>query len=239
MSRFSDPNLTHGQRCVVWSMVHEMVAEDPPGSNRGPEISEWLRPCQRDGYGPEFGEHLAKHGANWCAGMACAADRAARYDGDPPPVHGYRASGIEMENDAKAVGAWRDAQLVLDGSWEPAEGDVVIWQSGDGSVGQAWRRHVARFISHGTDAGEFLAIGGNEGNRVVTSGGRPFDNPMLRGFIELPRVAPLEDPIREAVNVEVLRRAVELEERLWTGVVGMDAFDELLAKLEATDPREW
>lgn len=259
MSRYTDPELTHGQRCIVWSMVHELVTEDPPGSNRGPEISEWLRPCQRD-QRSSLGEVLAKHGANWCAAFACAADRAARIEGDPPPVHGYRASGIEMENDAKAVGAWRDASMVLDGSWEPAEGDVVIWQSGDGSVGQAWRRHVARFVMREqkwgcsvteevldgvaerernldvTAGGTFVAVGGNEGNRVNVEGGRHFNSPLLLGFIELPRLAT--DPMA-VVNDETLKRAVELERKLWAGVVGMDAFDELLAKMDATDPREW
>ncbi len=85
----------------------------------------------------------------------------------------------------------------------------------------------------------FVAIGGNEENRVRLEGGRGFNSPLLLGFIELPRVAPVEDPIVEAINVEVLKRAAELEDRLWRGVVGMDAFDELLAELEATDPREW
>lgn len=251
--RYTDPSLTHGQRCIVWSMVHELVAEEPPGSNRGPEISEWLRPCQRDGYGPELGEMLARYGANWCAAFACAADRAARIEGDPPAVHGYRASGIEMENDAKAVGAWRDVALVRDGSWKPAEGDVVIWQSGDGSAGQRWRRHVARYVgwdpapagSSGSSVSAasrwkptFTALGGNELNRVRVAAARQFDNPSLLGFIELPRVV-VEDPVAEAVNVEVLKRAAELEEQLWRGVVGMDAFDELLAELEAADPREW
>jgi hypothetical protein len=261
MSRFLDPSLTHGQRCIFWSIVQELVCEDPPGSNRGPEISEWLRPCQRDGYGPEFGEHLARHGANWCAAFACAADRACRIDGEPPPVHGYRASGIELENDARACGVWRDASLVLSGEWEPAEGDLVIWQSGDGSAAQRWRRHVARFIRREplhvgvprwtkpgwAPAHTFVAIGGNERNSVQVSGGRHFNNPALLGFIELPRrvrIVRYPDEPRPTVtadepNIEVLRRAVDLERRLWSGVVGMDAFDELMKELEAVDPREW
>lgn len=261
MLSFTDPNLTHGQRCVAWSMMQEGVVEEPPGSNRGPEISGWLRMCQRDGYGPEFGEHLARHGANWCAAFACAADRAARIESDPPAVHGYRASGLELENDARAVGAWRDAALVLEGSWSPAVGDLVVWRSGDGSAGQAWRRHVARFIKREqkwgrsvaegaldgvaererdldvTAGGTFLAVGGNEVNRVNIEGGRHFNSPLLLGFIELPRAAA--DPIKAAVNVEVLKRAADLQSRLWRGVVGMDAFDELLKELDATDPTEW
>lgn len=224
-----DPSMTHGERAVAWTLERVGVAENPLGSNRGPEVCAWLKPCVRDGYGSEFGEYLAKVGANWCAGACCAAEAATRLSTDPPAVHAYRCSGIEMENDAKACGAWHGIDEVFAGTWEPAEGDIAILKSGN----QAWRRHVTRFIERENDD-TYRATGGNESNKVSVSGGRRFDDPNLLGFIELPRIKENGEP----ENYDVIKRAVKLEKDLWNGIVGMDAYDELLREMEEADPRD-
>jgi hypothetical protein len=221
-----DPDLSHGERAVAWALARVGTAEQPLGSNRGPEVSAWLKPCQRDGYGPEFGAYLATVGANWCAAFACAAHAATRLREDPPLVTAYRCSGIELQNDAKASGAWRDIALVRSGNWAPRAGDHAIYKSGS----QAWRRHVVVVAEVGPES--FRGIGGNEGNKVTDLGGRRYDHPQLLGFVELPRVEEL------AGDWEPLRRAVELDRDLWQGVVGMGAFDELLAELQEADPRD-
>lgn len=221
-----DPALSHGERAAAWAIARVGIAEKPPGSNRGPEVSAWLKPCQRDGYGPEFGQYLAAAGANWCAAFGSAAHAETRLPEDPPTVHGYRCSGLELENDAKAAGAWRDVADALNGTWVPAAGDLAIYKSGS----QAWRRHVVLVAE--AEESEFRGIGGNEGNKVTDATGRRFDHPQLLGFVELPRAEEL------AGDWAPLKRAVELERGLWQGVVGMDAFDELLAELAETDPRD-
>jgi len=215
-----DPNQTHGQRAVAWALERVGVTEQPLGSNKGPEVSTWLRPCRRAGYGPEFGEHLAAVGANWCAAFACAAYEAARLPTDPPAIHEYRCSGFELENDAKAVGAWRPASTVRDGSWEPAPGDHVIWKSGT----EAWRRHVATYVEREDDK-TFKAVGGNEGNKVNYAGGRRFDDPALLGFIELPRLGDEEG-------------LIDFAPRDWSNVSGMDGFEDQLIAMESSDPRD-
>jgi hypothetical protein len=221
-----DPDLSHGERAVAWALAQVGIAEQPLGSNKGPEVSAWLKPSQRDGYGPEFGAYLAAAGANWCAAFACAAHAATRLREDPPAVTAYRCSGIELENDAKACGAWREIDLIRSGDWVPHPGDLAIYKSGS----QAWRRHVVLVAEAGPES--YRGIGGNEGNKVTDAGGRRFDHPQLLGFVELPRVEEL------AGNWEPLKRAVELDRDLWQGVVGIDAFDELLAEMEDADPRD-
>jgi hypothetical protein len=220
------PDLSHGERAVAWALAQVGIAEQPLGSNKGPEVSAWLKPSQRDGYGPEFGAYLAAAGANWCAAFACAAHAATRLREDPPAVTAYRCSGIELENDAKACGAWREIDLIRSGDWVPHPGDLAIYKSGS----QAWRRHVVLVAEAGPES--YRGIGGNEGNNVTDAGGRRFDHPQLLGFVELPRVEEL------AGNWEPLKRAVELDRDLWQGVVGIDAFDELLAEMEDADPRD-
>jgi hypothetical protein len=224
-----DASMSHGERIAAWVLAHVGIAEKPLGSNRGPEVSAWLKPCQRDGYGPEFGAYLAAAGANWCAALACAAEVATRLPDDPPAVHAYRCSGIELENDAKACGAWRDIALLLSGDWVPQPGDFAIYKSG----AKAWRRHVVVAIKR-TGAMQYRGGAGNEGNKVTDADGRRFDHPKLLGFVEQPRV----DSAGEPLNVDVIRRAVELERDLWQGVVGIDAFDKLKAELEEADPRD-
>lgn len=168
-----DDDRSHGQRCVDW-MIAQMnagVREQPDGSNNGPEIGPWLEACQRDGQGPEFGKYLKRRGANWCAASACAADAATRRENDPPSPCGVRCSGFEIEADAKAVGAYRPLQAVLEGTWEPLPGDFVHMRRGDPrKASDAWKRHVTRFVRwvsrQGPRATWLLeTIGGNEGNR--------------------------------------------------------------------------
>jgi GH25 family lysozyme M1 (1,4-beta-N-acetylmuramidase) len=228
-----DTELSHGERIVAWALARVGTAEQPLGSNRGPEVSAWLKPCQRDGYGPEFGRWLASSGANWCLGFACAAAYATRLSDDPPHVHGYRASGIEAERDAKACGAWRDINEVRVGTWRPEPGDIALYQSGDGTAANRWRRHGVLVIA---DEGEsYRGVGGNEGHKVTDQAGRRYDHALLLGFIARPQPD-------EPMDVEPLRRAAALDALGWEFKDGMAAFNDAfavqLAELEKADPRD-
>ena len=101
---WKDPTIPYGERVVAWAQRHIGIEECPPGSNNGPHIAPWLRACERDGQ-PSFGAWLARAGGSWCAAFASAAVTEARLDDDEPFV--CRASGLELENDAKRNQSWR------------------------------------------------------------------------------------------------------------------------------------
>lgn len=186
-----DADYTLGERAVAFakSEMSKGVKEDPPRSNNSSRIAEYLEPCVRDGKG-QIGKYLAKTGANWCAAFFWFCQKEATLIGEES--YPYRCSGLESENDAMARGAWRRTELVLDGEWEPEEGDGVILKRGT----QAWQRHMCRYVRR-LDQEHFETIGGNEGNTIKLTK-RRFDDPQLHGFIELPRDVD-SDLIYEAV----------------------------------------
>lgn len=169
---------TLGQRAVAWAEAQMKAGkcEVPKGSNAGPFVAECLEPCVRNG------KPLGLRAGNWCAAFACAAEANARLSGDPPPVHEYRASGFELEQDAKAAGVWRAAEQARSGAFEPEVGDIVTFKRG----AESWQRHVVRFMRWLDRArGKYETIGGNEadGIRITV---HDLAEPQLSGFIELP-----------------------------------------------------
>jgi hypothetical protein len=159
-----------GERALAYSFgqMDAGVCEIPANSNSGPAIAGYFRPCRRNG------KQLGISSGAWCAAAFCAASQAAG------AKHEYRASGLELQQDAAANGTWRDKHTVVEGKWLPAPGDGVILKRGSG-----WQRHVCRFIKQ-VDADTFQTIGGNEGNRWrVTE--RSLSSDALLGFIEMPR----------------------------------------------------
>jgi len=171
-----------GARAVAWSRAYLGRTDlERQGPNRSPEIADWFAPCVRRTTGAPL--HLVS--GEWCAVFACAAAEAVQRPGDTIP-HGYRAAGIELEQDARDNGSFRSVALARDG-WLPVEGDLVILSRGEAS----WQRHVCRFVRWlDKSAWIFETIGGNEGNAVRLTR-RTLGDADLRGFIEY---APLVDP---------------------------------------------
>jgi hypothetical protein len=167
-----------GARAVRWARSYLGRTDlERQGPNHSPEIAAWLAPCARR----ETGVPLHLVTGEWCAAFACAAAEAVRRPGETLP-HGYRAAGIEIEQDATEGGTFRSAALARDG-WSPAEGDLVILAR----AGAGWERHVCRFVRWiDRPAGIFETIGGNESNAVRLSR-RQLSDPDLRGFVEYPR----------------------------------------------------
>jgi hypothetical protein len=180
-----DAALTPGKRAVAWMREQQRlgVKEQPPGSNKGPEIGEWLSHCTREGQGAGFGPALARQGANWCAAFTCEAALVSRLEGDPAPVHRHRCSGVELEADAKKSGSWRPVSMIVSGVFAPEEGDICILPRG---APGSWQRHVCRFVRW-LEPGKLLeTIGGNEENAIRLTRRRVND---LIGIIELPAPA--------------------------------------------------
>src|SRR5690606_25151579 len=88
------------------------VKEDPPGSNTGPRIRDYLAPCVRDG------KLLRLTSGEWCAASASWCALHAKREGERLP-HAYRAAGIELENDFKDAKAWRPVADVRAGKYMP------------------------------------------------------------------------------------------------------------------------
>ena len=164
------PELTYGERMVAWSLA-EMAAnvgEEPPGSNTGRRIREYLAPCERNG------RLLGLRWGAWCAAAACAAARAVARPGDL--VLPYRAAGLDMMGDLEAAG-----RLHPKGSaYTPKIGDLAFYLR---PGGPAWGRHVTRLKTPVVD-GNFDTIAGNEAGRWrVTS--RSVADPLLVAFGEV------------------------------------------------------
>jgi hypothetical protein len=150
------------------------VRENPPGSNSGVGISEWISGCIRNG------RRLGVRGVPWCAAFASwvvwsSADAEAvalHWDeraslrsipafqahnwGFDLPI-GYRAAVSELIADARATGSWRDVSE----NYASIAGDLICYgrEGQDPRVGGMG--HVA------IDVGGGRAISGNLDDQVI------------------------------------------------------------------------
>ncbi len=186
LSGSSDPELMWGARMVEWmdEKRENGVREVPDGSNNGPAISVWLGRSIRERVGREFGPWLAKTGGPWCAASAsggAAFETHMAGDGVWPFL--TRASGFEMEEDAKRIGVWWAVETLLDGSVELEPGDVCVLPRGTPG---GWQRHVClfvRYVDRHASPPMIETIGGNEQNRFRLTTRRLTD---LLGVIPMP-----------------------------------------------------
>ncbi len=196
MPAWKDRTLSLGQRAVLFSL-NEMkngVCETPPGSNTSPRIKEYLAPtCRR-----KTGEYLHLSSGNWCAASANFAANECAFpyeeDGSETIPHGYYASGIEIEEAAKANQTWRDISLVKSGTWFPEVGDLVILERDNPTIiGDEWIRHVCRVEWFDKSTLDIQTIGGNEGGtwhqtkRNINDNSPSGPNRKILGFVEYPR----------------------------------------------------
>jgi hypothetical protein len=212
------PELSIGARAVEWSL-HELssgVHEEPPGSNAGPRIQEYLAPCVRDG------KNLGLTSGNWCAASASAAAFACKLPGETVP-HEYRAAGLDMEKDAKSNGSWRAASDALRGAFSPAVGDLVILQRGSKTGSDSWKRHVARVETPPDAEGRYRTIGGNEGAGEWHLSERRFVDPDLLGFIVYPRARDASSPVAIPPATPPGLPAGPVAQRLDIGAPGADS----------------
>lgn len=156
--------------------------ERPMGSNGGTDVRRYLTGCVRDVDGDGDLERLGLTAAEWCAAAQGWADVEARDLDDPPGPCYWRASGIEIETDAKARGVWRSAEEVRAGRYVLQPGDLVLYRRG----AEAWMRHVARVEVRSDRLGAYRTIGGNEGDRWRRTTRSIFDRDFL-GAVSYPR----------------------------------------------------
>jgi len=139
------------------------VAEEPPGSNTGPDVRRYLAGCVRGG------RRLNLTVGAWCAAFASWCVWRARgeraYDGDAlewpgglpglPPT-GYRAAVSELVDDARATGAL----LLPQAAEEPLPGDLLVWEHHVG-ICSAWGAARAAICGNDGDAVAEVELGPN------------------------------------------------------------------------------
>lgn len=169
-----------GERALIVSLREWLdgVREEPPKSNTGPRIREYLAGCMRDG------KPLRLTSADWCAASACWSTWQALRPGERPP-HEYRAGGIELEREMQRAGQWRSSAELREGRYVPKTGDLIILdRSVKGRPETAWQRHVGRAVAV---RGQFVwTLGGNESDTWMLTPRRLGDAKVL-GVIEYPR----------------------------------------------------
>lgn len=120
---------------ILAATLAEMAATG--GKPSAARIAAYFAPCER------AGKPLGLKAGNWCAAGACfVAMQTVKTDqleraGLP---HRYRAAGLELEQDAQRLGAWRPAAELRAGRATLAPGDLLILSRGS----ESWQRHVAR-----------------------------------------------------------------------------------------------
>lgn len=152
------------------------------GKPSAERIAAYFAPCERNG------KPLGLKAGNWCAAAACfVAMQAVRTDqleaaGLP---HRYRAAGLELEQDARRLGAWSPIADVRAGRYAPAPGDLLILTRGT----ESWQRHVARVES--CDGKALRTIDANGPGAAWARVSRALDTPSLLGVIRLPSSPPV------------------------------------------------
>jgi hypothetical protein len=182
-----------GKRALDVAFKELGVAEDPPHSNTGPRIREYLKPCVRG----DKNQLLGLTASNWCMAFSSWCMSMALEDGEMPP-HGYRAGVVEAVADvrsphAKFSGVWRPVETVRKKLWTPFEGDLAIWDRSTTDPNTSWWRHVNRVVKYDAGVGEFDTIGGNERDQVRVAAHHVSEVKLL-GFIAYPQPEDKPEP---------------------------------------------
>ncbi len=154
------------ERIIELSLAEvELGNLETTAQNAGPRIAAYFKRATRNG------KPLGISRGNWCAVGACWATQQALQPGESMP-HGYFASGIELEREAKQAGTWVGAE-------DAQRGDVCILPRG---APGSWTRHVCRVLS--IDGDQLITVGANEGNRWRITQRKSSD---ALGYVALPR----------------------------------------------------
>lgn len=193
------------------------VKEEPPGSNSGPRIREYLAPCVRGDRNAKL--HLTA--SNWCQAFASWCCYQALLPTDKGPPHGYRAGVVEAIADvrdpnAKWTGRWVSVAEMRATGWCPFPGDLAIYdRSIKGKPETSWYRHVNRVVSFDEKEGTFRTVGGNEGQKVSLAE-QHITKSSLLGFIAYPQEHHIQ--VKELISSE---ERVQLANLVYATIDGM------------------
>jgi len=199
---------TLGERCLDVAMSQLGVKEQPPRSNSGPKVREYLAPCVRG----DKNTKLGLTASNWCMAFASWCMKEAIRPTERAP-HGYRAGVVEAVADVRDPherwsGKWHSVTEVRSGNWTPNPGDLAIYDRSDPDRPEtSWWRHVNRVIKYDDIEKTFQTIGGNEGDEVRVSE-LSVDHKTLLGFIAYPQ--PKEPQVKEMLSDDERREIMNL-----------------------------
>ncbi len=196
------------ERIIEISLAEvELGNLETTAQNAGPRIAEYFKRATRNG------RPLGISRGNWCAVGACWATAQALQPGESMP-HGFYASGIELEREAKKAGTWVGAE-------DAQRGDVCILPRGQPG---SWTRHVCRVLS--IDGDQLITVGANEGNRWRVTQRRSSD---ALGYVALPRDTSFEldamHRTRESVKQAARRNQLQ--------PAGIEAVEALFRRMDA------
>lgn len=162
--------MTPGEAALAWSLRERDAL--PGGRPSAARIAEYFAPAERGG------KLLHMTAGNWCAAGACFALAQVLGSTDFTRMpHGYRVSGLELEQDAQQRGAWLDATSARAGR-RPAPGDLAIFNRGQPGD---WTRHVGRVVTVAEHDFRTLDANGPGGAWGLVR--RGWDSAPLRGFV--------------------------------------------------------
>lgn len=158
------------------------VREQPPHSNTGERVREYLRGCTRDVDRDGDEDRLGLVVANWCAAFVGWCDHVAGL------TRPWRASVAEICADARRAGV---LHLAGDG-YQPRPGDLAIFKRDGQNPLQGGLGHVARVEAHRD--GMLSTIDGNHEDGVMRVT-RTMPRPELVAWVEYPRRSRASMPV--------------------------------------------
>lgn len=183
MNKWSNMSLSLGERCVLFAEneLKSGVKEDAPKSYTSKRIREYFSICTRLKNGKEVPINLTK--GNWCAASASFCLYSCLLNGETKP-HGFRVGVVEIVEDLKASGLYRPIKEVLNKTYSPKIGDVIIFdRSNPNDPSTAWFRHIGRVYD--LNLNSFDCISGNSGGKwAITK--HKYTQSNLLGFGQYP-----------------------------------------------------
>lgn len=137
------------------------VREEPPGSNTGPRVREYLKPTGLDR-------------VPWCAAFACWCAEQA---GSPLPH--YRPATHSLVEDARADGKWHP----VGSGYAPKPDDVEIHKRDGQDPTTGGEGHTCRVETTADGSGLYTTIDGNHEDAVMRVT-RHVADPDCCGWIE-------------------------------------------------------
>lgn len=169
---------TIGQAIVAATLAELAATGGKPSPER---IAAYFAPAERNG------RPLGLSSGNWCAAGACFAAMQVVKTDDLERAglgHRYRASGLELERDAKRLRAWASVDELRRGR-PLAPGDLLILKRG----AESWMRHVGRVES--VAGSRVRTIDANGPGAAWARVERPLSAPSILGAVVLPSSPPV------------------------------------------------
>lgn len=191
---------------VALGELDARVREEPPGSNSGPRIREYLSGCERDG------KPVSIPAGDWCAAaITWCLMMAARAAGVASPIL-RRLAVREATADGIAAGLWRSKAS----GYIPQPGDLTVYTRVAGESPLTGGRGHINIVAHVDDATTYVTIDPNAGVEWARKT-RRFDDLSLLGWIATSQIGRPCAVSSKALAVAATLRTKADEAADWVG----------------------